>query len=309
MEKEREARKKMGLGDVREEKMKISPRQKRLGAFVSLGKQRKAVEGKEGKEGKENDTTEEDEEEQVQAATTRSPLQTKSANAVVQPRMAAASCVRKHIDGSGDDALSLVNRFAEKQLIVSVAAITPTKPQRQAGCMIGTVTITEVDYTTELLGLISTQDLQSSDDDDDDDDSTSETILGESKDDHIDEDKKDDNGEGNQQEDDNDFADADFEELAQNLQFSPPSAVADPRQVLKQEKKAPKKNDALLIDERSLKNPQTSDQKKRNFDNANDDTFFDAFAPSSQDFLDLVEVNEYDAFEISTQDIQFLDPP
>lgn len=309
MEKEREARKKAGLAEFGEEK--ISPRQQRLGAFVGLGKQIKMGEGGGQEEGN-NTTAEEKEEEETKeegrrqpAATARSPLQAKSSNAVVQSCMVAASDARKEIDWEGNDCLLLGDRVARKQLLLSVPAITPTKPHREPIIrVVEIVTTAQVDYTTELLGLISTQDLQSSDDDSS---SSSNTSLADDKNHPRDVKKNDDNDEGSQ-EDRSDFADADFEELAQDLEFGSPPAVSELTHVLNQKEK-PSQASFTKNEVRNFKMPQIRDPRGREEDNENDDSLFDKFAPLSQDLLDLVEVNDFDAFELSTQDIRLLDPP
>lgn len=327
VEKEKKARREKGLlGDgrgVENEKIKISPRQKRLGGFVvGLGKQLRRVDGGIQEEGNDNTTTaeeeegdevdeEEEEEERIQTAATavvRSPLQAKSSNAVVQSCMVAASYARREIDLGGDDDLPLDNRNIKQRLSPSVSAITPTKARQESCFIIETITAVEVENTAELLGLISTQDLQSSDDDCS---STSGAVLGDSKDHHggIVEDKRDENDDGASDPNDNDFADADFEELAQDFEFGPSPLMSDSRQVRDPKEKVSVADAALHNDKRILNMLHIPSQTERKKEIENDDSLFDKFAPSSQDLLDLDATNEFDIFEISTQDIRILDPP
>lgn len=288
MEKEREARRKAGLPETREQY--ISPRQQRLGAFVGLGQR-----GREGAD--QEDIAVED----PPRPTARSPLQAKSLNAVVKSRDCAASRAHREIDvGCTDDVLPCDSRVVKELLLPSIATITPIIPNKGSLYMVEKTVTAQVEYTTELLGLISTQDLQSSDDDSSSS-SSSHTILGDEVDHHQD-------GGDEEEEEDSDFADADFEELAQDLEFGPLPAMPDRRQNLNPKEKAPPETDAPNIQERSIQTPQPRDQEEDD-DDDDDDTLFDEFAPLSQDLLDLAEMNEFDdGFEISTQDIRFLDP-
>lgn len=334
LEKEREARRKAGLSEVREQN--ISPRQQRLGAFLGLGK------GKERAEvGQEENANTMENPVQPAPATARGPLRAKSPNGVVQSCVLDSSYTRKEIDLGENDGRPLCSPVTQKQFIPSVPAVNPLVPHQEphhsqsfiayrqqsprhcprhhgfAAQNDGaypasspkytaeTMTNAQVDYATELLGLISTQDLQSSDDDS----TLSDTIVADDIDHRDDGDKNDDNDEGGQEED-NDFADVDFEELAQDIGFGPPPpAASDGRQAPNQEEEKPLKTHvALFIDERIMKKPRTPDETKGKADKDKNDTLFDEFAPLSQDLLDLVEKNEFDNFEISTQDIQILDP-
>ena len=324
IEREREARRKAGLSEIREDY--ISPRQQRLGAFVGLGKRKR------GPGAKENITTTVENPVQLVAAAavaratatatataeaTRSPLQAKSPNAVVKPHMAAAAAhARKKcdlIDLNGNNVLPLGVRVARKGFLPSIsAAIAPTIPNQEPTIyMMGNGTTTQVEHTTELLGLISTQDLQFSDDDDAFS-SSSNTILADDDGNHDDQEEEentnDNGGVQEEQQEDNDFADADFEELAQDLEFSaPPSAVLDLRQVPNPKKELPDVDPHINGWNTDI--PKISRQpEKKTINNVNDDSLFDEFAPLSQDLLDLVETTEYDTFEISTQDIRILDP-
>lgn len=182
MEKEREARRKAGLPEVREKY--VSPRQQRLGAFVGLGKRTREEDNAAGN--------------QIQPEA-RSPLQSKSPNTVLKPHpcgVPSAAQVRSKIDVGCIDVRVNDTQFA-KELLPAVTKI-PTMHQ-PASLNVGKSLTVQVDRTTELLELISTQDLQSSDED------SSVTLEAE-----------EDNGDGQ-----SDFSDADFEELAQVLDCGP----------------------------------------------------------------------------------------
>lgn len=245
LEKEREARKKAGLPTVREKY--LSPRQNRLGAFMGLDK-RASEEWKE-------DTTGDD---QVELEARR-PLQPKSPNAV----NGARSCVVASPSEPLKDTYIDYNAQVTKK---PLPAIITTHVMPTAGTVvIGESLNVQVEHATDLLELISTQDLQSSDED------SSDTLEAE----------------GDYEKEESDFADAEFEELAHDLDFCPGVC-------LKQERN--QKLPMIHLNEERIRTPKE------------DDIFFDEFAPMSQDLLDLIEENDFDEFEISTQDIRNLDP-
>lgn len=290
MEKEREARRKAGLPEIREQY--VSPRQKRLGAFVGLGKQIR-------EEGGEEDTARKD---QAQMPA-RSPLKAMSPNAVIN-RRSCGSASAPHTYKENDDFYH--DDGAAKGLLSAITATTPTRPKKAHVHIVKTLTA-HVQHPAELLALISTQDLQFSDDDGSS--SSSKTLEAEKADDE----NGDDCGEEEAAEAESDFADADFEELAQDLGFGPPTGLNLSRELNNRKKNVPVAN-TPKIEKRMIQTPyleeeEEGEEEKREaaHNNAND-KIFDEFAPSSQDLLDLIEPNnDFDDFEISTQDIRFLD--
>lgn len=274
MEKEREARRKAGLPEIRD--AYIGPSQLKLAFPGACGKGKKDAGSSDPSEKELARPDKQGVPESVEAPSriSRTPLQPKSPNLTFKPKSPRAALADKPCKNTDSDWLDFVvsNTQIEQELSTSkinCRTVFLSEPLVSASH----------DEPSDILALISTQDLQSPTKD-------PPPILAKVVENHgtPSETSTEDFGS------DGVYKDEDIQNLTQDLELKSASKP-----------KSPPEGDIIS----SSKKPEICSGKATLTEA---DSFYDEYALSSQELLALVRNNDFDEFDVSTQDLQDLVP-